>query len=458
MTPPVTPPRGDPADRRRRRTEGDVVPIDRPRRARRTTGAAAVTAGADRAGSERARRRRPALFDVDEPATAPVEAHADVPAAVPTDVHAEVPVEVRVEEPAAADDLFASLREPEPDRAWASVPLPPVPLPSVPPPSVPLPSVESTAPGAATSGGALQALVESLVEALVAEAERAGVEDVDRRVAEALAWVRRRLEGDYEVDDFGFDRELTAALLPLLRPLYRSWFRVEVRGIENIPSTGGALIVANHSGAIALDAVMTQLAIHDEHPAHRDLRLLGADLVFTLPVVSELARKTGATLAATADAERLLAAGELVGVWPEGFKGIGKPFSERYKLQRFGRGGFVAAALKAQVPIVPCAIVGAEETYPILGDLTGLARMLGLPFLPITPTFPWLGPLGLLPLPSKWLIEFGEPMGPQAQAGETSGPADADDPMLVFDLTDQVRETIQQTLYTLLLQRRSVFY
>jgi 1-acyl-sn-glycerol-3-phosphate acyltransferase len=143
----------------------------------------------------------------------------------------------------------------------------------------------------------------------------------------------------------------------------------------------------------------------------------------------------------------------VVGVWPEGFKGIGKPFSERYKLQRFGRGGFVSAALRTRTPIVPCAIVGAEETYPVLGNLPTLARLLGLPYLPITPTFPLLGALGLVPLPSKWLIEFGAPV-----ATDELGLGAADDPMLVFDLTDQIRQTIQQTLYSLLVQRRSVFF
>ena len=140
-------------------------------------------------------------------------------------------------------------------------------------------------------------------------------------------------------------------------------------------------------------------------------------------------------------------------MWPEGFKGTGKPFSERYKLQRFGRGGFVSAALRTRTPIVPCAIVGAEETYPIIGNVPTLARLLGLPYVPITPTWPWLGPLGMLPLPSKWLIEFGTPV-PTDELGTGS----AEDPMLVFDLTDRVRQTIQQTLYALLVQRRSVFF
>ncbi|HVQ89247.1 MAG TPA: lysophospholipid acyltransferase family protein [Actinomycetes bacterium] len=276
----------------------------------------------------------------------------------------------------------------------------------------------------------------------------------DRRLAGALAFMRKRVEGEYEVDDFGFDAELTSeVLVPMLRPLYEKWFRVEVHGIENVPSEGGALIVANHSGTVALDGLMTQVALADHHPAERHLRMLGADLVFSFPVVGQLARRAGHTLACNPDAERLMESGEIVGVWPEGFKGIGKPYSERYKLQRFGRGGFVSAALRTKVPIIPVAIVGAEEIYPILGDAKLLARLLGLPYFPLTPTFPWLGPFGMVPLPSKWHIEFGEPI-------ETDAFPDgaADDPMLMFNLTDQVRETIQHALYKLLMQRRSVFF
>lgn len=275
----------------------------------------------------------------------------------------------------------------------------------------------------------------------------------DDRVAGALSFLRRRVTGEYEVDEFGFDPELQDRLLMApFRPLYEKWFRVETRGLENVPDTGGALVVANHSGTVPLDSVMAQLALLDHHPARRRLRMLGADLVFHTPFVGELARKSGSTLACAPDAKRLLEEGELVGVWPEGFKGIGKPFGERYKLQRFGRGGFVAAALEARVPIIPTAIVGAEEIYPMLGDARTLARLLGLPYLPLTPTFPWLGPLGMVPLPSKWIIMFGDPI-PTDEFPEGS----ADDPMLVFNLTDQVRETIQQQLYRLLVQRRSVF-
>jgi 1-acyl-sn-glycerol-3-phosphate acyltransferase len=274
--------------------------------------------------------------------------------------------------------------------------------------------------------------------------------------AEVEGWmdfVRRRLSGAYRVDDFGFDPELTdKVLLALVRPLYNSWFRVETTGLENVPSDSGALIVANHSGVIALDSVMAQVALHDEHPAHRHLRMLGANLVFQTPFVGEVARKAGHTLACHPDAERLLAAGELVGVWPEGFKGVGKPFSQRYKLQRFGRGGFVAAALRTGAPIIPTAIVGAEEIYPMIGNAKTVARILGLPYFPVTPTFPWLGPLGMVPLPSKWLIHFGDPI-PTDHFPEGA----ADDPMVVFNLTDQVREQIQQSLYRLLVRRPSAF-
>jgi 1-acyl-sn-glycerol-3-phosphate acyltransferase len=275
-----------------------------------------------------------------------------------------------------------------------------------------------------------------------------------RQLAIAVDFWRRRLTGEYEVDDFGFDPDLTEnVLVPLLRPVYHTWFRTEVIGIHNLPREGGALLVANHAGGLwAIDGAMTAIAVHVTHPDHRYLRMLGADLVFTTPVLGPLARKTGATLACNADAQRLLNEGELVGVWPEGFKGIGKPFSERYKLQRFGRGGFVSAALRTGVPIIPVSVVGSEEVYPVLGNAKTLARLLNLPYFPLTPTFPWLGPLGLLPLPVKWYIEFGEPI-PTADYGAQG----SDDPMLVFELTDRVREIIQSTLYRLLTQRRSVW-
>ncbi|GAA8852395.1 lysophospholipid acyltransferase family protein [Helicobacter pylori] len=323
----------------------------------------------------------------------------------------------------------------------------------------------TSTPGTPESGQALVPGLAELLSVLLSAGQMtsrtlgqaagaAAGEDWERRFAETLHFLQRRVKGDYAVDDFGFDRDFTThTVFPVLRLLKDKWFRVEVRGIENIPADSGALLVSNHSGTVAIDSVITQLAIHDAHPQQRFLRMLGADLVFQLPVVGDVARKTGATLATNADAERLLRGGELVGVWPEGFKGVGKPFRERYKLQRFGRGGFVSAAIRSEVPIIPCSVVGAEEVYPMIGNMKTVARLLGAPYAPITPFFPLLGPLGLIPLPSKWIIEFGEPVDTASL-----GPAAAEDPMLVFELTDQVRETIQQTLYSVLVTRRSVFF
>jgi 1-acyl-sn-glycerol-3-phosphate acyltransferase len=260
--------------------------------------------------------------------------------------------------------------------------------------------------------------------------------ELAHKVSAVAEFLRLRLTGDYSVDEFGFDPHFNDAIVrPLLRFFFRSWFRVEVSGIENLPETGAALVVANHAGVLPFE------------------RLLAADMVFDLPMIGEAARKAGHTMACTADAHRLLASGELTAVFPEGYKGLGKRFKDRYKLQRFGRGGFVAAALRTKAPIVPCSIVGSEEIYPMLADVRLLARLFGLPYFPITPLFPLAGPAGLVPLPSKWHIAFGEPIPTEHYAA-----ADADDPMVTFELTDQVRETIQQTLYQLLAGRRNMFF
>ena len=265
-------------------------------------------------------------------------------------------------------------------------------------------------------------------------------------------FARTRLSGDYAIDEFGFDPQLTTELfLPVMRWLAQSWFRVEVRGAENVPSTGSALLVSNHAGTMPLDGMILHSVVYDEVGRH--VRMLGADLVFKTPYVNDFARKTGTTLACQEDAERLLAREQLVAVYPEGFKGLGKLYKDRYKLQRFGRGGFVSAAVRAQVPIVPVSVVGSEEIYPLLSTAPVLARAMGVPYFPVTPTFPWFGVLGMIPLPSKWIIEFGE-----AITTDELPPGSADDPMVVFNVTDQVRETIQQTLYSLLMQRRSAFF
>jgi 1-acyl-sn-glycerol-3-phosphate acyltransferase len=277
--------------------------------------------------------------------------------------------------------------------------------------------------------------------------------DLARRISAVADFMRRRFTGDYDVDEFGFDPHFNDALvMPVLRTFFTSWFRVEVTGVENLPETGAALVVANHAGVLPFDGLMASVAVHDKHPAQRTLRLLAADMVFDSPLMGQAARKAGHTMACIADAHRLLSKGELTAVFPEGYKGLGKRFRDRYKLQRFGRGGFVSAALRTKAPIIPCSIVGSEEIYPMIGDVRLLARLFGLPYFPITPLFPLAGPLGMIPLPSKWYIEFGEPIS--TADFDDSAP---EDPMVTFELTDQVRETIQQTLYRLLANRRSTF-
>jgi 1-acyl-sn-glycerol-3-phosphate acyltransferase len=280
--------------------------------------------------------------------------------------------------------------------------------------------------------------------------------DWRRRLTGVAGFARRRLTGDYEVDEFGFDPEFNAAvLMPAALALYRNWFRVQMRGLANVPGTGRALIVANHSGVLPLDAIMLQAGIYAEHPEHRNLRLLGADLVYTLPVLGSLARRSGHTRADPEQARQLLMADELVGVFPEGFKGIGKPFSERYRLQRFGRGGFARTAAAAGAPMIPCAIVGAEEIYPMIGNAEPVARALRLPYFPVTPLFPWLGPLGAVPLPSNWIIEFCEPVPTCALAPNAAADSARDE--LIADLADRVRDTIQARLDGLVAERGPAF-
>lgn len=270
----------------------------------------------------------------------------------------------------------------------------------------------------------------------------------------AESFIERRLSGDYPVDDFGYDAELAReVLLPLAKPLYENYFRVRTYGIERIPSTGPAILVGNHSGTIPLDAVMVQYAVANEHPQRRTVRNMAANLAFQMPFMGPLARKTGNAVAHDDDAQELLRRGEILGVFPEGYKGVGKGWRERYKLQRFGRGGFVELALRMRVPVIPVAIVGAEEAYPMIANAKWLAKLLGFPYFPITPTWPLLGPLGAIPLPSRWAIEFGEPIPMDDYPDDA-----ADDAMLVFDLSDRIRDTIQQMLYRNLSKRGGAFF
>ena len=266
------------------------------------------------------------------------------------------------------------------------------------------------------------------------------------------ASVRRRMAGDYELDDFGRDAAFLGVLMPLAQALYDSYWRVEVAGAEHIPDSGRGLLVANHSGVLPFDGAMLGLAVYNETPSNRLMRGLVDSWFPTLPFVSIFVQKIGGVQASPHNAELLLARDELVAVFPEGTKGVGKLYRDRYQLQRFGRGGFIRVALRTGAPIIPVAVVGAEEIYPVVARFQPAARLLGMPFFPITPLFPWTGPLGFVPLPSKWWIEFGEPIDV-----EQYGPRAAANPAIVARLTEEVRNTVQQMLLRRLAQRRSVF-
>ena len=210
--------------------------------------------------------------------------------------------------------------------------------------------------------------------------------------------------------------------------------------------------MANHAGILPWGGTMMALAIRREQPIPRYPRFLVLNWAFELPYVSLALRKVGGVSASPYNAVRLLEQDELVAVFPEGVKGTSKDFRDRYRLQRFGRGGFVEIALRTGAPIVPVAVVGSEEIYPKIGEAPALARLTGAPFVPITPTFPLLGPLGVVPLPSKWRIEFCDPIDTASY-----GPGAAEDRALVFELSERVRETIQQKVYDNLVERGSAF-
>jgi 1-acyl-sn-glycerol-3-phosphate acyltransferase len=264
---------------------------------------------------------------------------------------------------------------------------------------------------------------------------------------------RRRWTGEYETDEWGFDQEVLQAIIPFFNFLYKTYWRVETTGINNIPDEGRALLVSNHAGQIPWDGVMIGTAIYNEHPAQRLTRTLYAIWFPIMPFFSSLLVKLGQVLANEENGIRLLEQGQLVSVFPEGIKGVSKLFKERYRLARFGRGGFVQMALKTGSPMIPVSVVGAEETYISLAKSETLAKMMGLPFFPITTTFPWFGLLGFVPLPTKWYIDFGEPI-PTDQYGPTS----ANNLALVSQLTDQVRNIIQDMVLNRLTQRRSIFF
>lgn len=272
------------------------------------------------------------------------------------------------------------------------------------------------------------------------------------RVARLLAAAHFSWHSE-ETDEFGYDPKFTETLSPLLEFMYSVWWRVETTGIERVPGSGPTLVVANHSGVLPWDGPMINVALRHEHPARRHCRMLALDMFALLPVLAPLLARTGAIRANPENAIRLLDRGELVGVFPEGVKGVGKPFRNRYKLARFGRGGFVRIALKTGATIIPTAVVGSEEIHPNLAQANFLGRPFGLPYFPLTPTFPWLGLLGVIPLPTKWSIDFGEPLDLSRYPREA-----ADDPILVNRLSEQVRKQIQTIIDGRLARRRSIWF
>jgi len=316
---------------------------------------------------------------------------------------------------------------------------PPPPSPPVAPPAAAFDFVAALR-GAIAHGADLPAALEGAAGALPDS-----VRDVLERAA-------RRLRGEYSQDEWGFDEEFVEIVYPLFELMYERWWRVTAAGVQHVPAHDRALLVANHAGVVPWDATMMSVAILRNHPLPRHPRFMVLDWGFRLPWVSAFLRRVGGVVASPYNAMRLLEQGHLVMVFPEGSKGAGKAFSDRYRLQRFGRGGYVELALRTGSPIIPVAVVGSEEIYPKLGESRLLARLTGAPYFPLTPTFPWLGLLGTVPLPSKWRIEFCEPIDLSEY-----GPEAADDRALVFELSEHVRETIQSAVYDNLLARGSAF-
>ena len=284
----------------------------------------------------------------------------------------------------------------------------------------------------------------------------AKVESPETPVSDFISrkWGRSALRSrSEEVDDFGLDPSFEQRVKPVVEFLYRSYFRTTAEGIDHIPAEGRCIVVANHSGALPLDGLMLRAALRIEHKQKRDLRWLAEDFVYYLPFAGVFMNRVGAVRACPENAERLLEKESIVGVFPEGVHGIKKLFQDRYRLQRFGRGGYIRLCLRMRAPIVPCAIIGAEESSPLLYRLEGLTELLGLPYFPITPTFPFLGPAGLLPAPTKWRMRFGEPINL-----DNYGPEAADDHVLVGRLSERVRSSIQAMLDSGLRERRSVWF
>lgn len=255
-----------------------------------------------------------------------------------------------------------------------------------------------------------------------------------------------------EVDEFGMDEVVLGRARRALDFLYDQYWRVSLAGVENLPATAPCLLVANHSGLLPYDGLMLAHGIERSHPSGERPRFFVADWLITLPFVQPYLARLGGVRACRENAERLIESKRIVIAFPEGVKGAAKVFRERYRLKRLGRGGVLRLAIESGVPLVPVGIVGAEEAHPILFKWTTPARAVGLPFLPVTPTFPLLGPLGLLPLPTKWVIRIGEPLSLAHLSPDSSA-----DELLISRLTEDLRAQIQGLVDIGLAERESVW-
>lgn len=276
----------------------------------------------------------------------------------------------------------------------------------------------------------------------------------------ALPFVRgaleqlHRLQQDHSrTDGFGRDERLMEFLRPLFQFLFYHYFRVDVVGAEHIPKRGNGLIVSNHSGTLPYDGAMIHLAVFNHLSTSRPVYFLVDDFISRIPLLAQFIQRIGGQPASPENALRLLEAGKLVAVFPEGVRGVGKLYEERYRLQRFGRGGFVRLAMRAKTSIIPTAVIGAEEIHPLLWKSEALAAPFGLPYIPVTPTFPFLGPLGLVPLPSKWKIIFGKPISLKKVPRQPDA-----DPVFVEERAAEIRIIIQTMIDKELRKRKSIWY
>ena len=272
--------------------------------------------------------------------------------------------------------------------------------------------------------------------------------------AESLKQYLPGVEPDRRLDDWGRSERIEAFLDDTVGEFfYRYWFRAEVEGIENVPSAGGALLVSNHAGALPPDAAMLTKAVREEHPHPRPVYVTVEHFFKGYPGFSALLPKLGCVAAHPANVHRLLHDEEqLVLVFPEGRKGTAKLYKDRYRLRRFGRGGFVEAAMRARVPIVPACVVGAEEAAPVFAQVGLMKRLTGLLYFPLTPTFPHLGLLGMLGyLPAKFKLRFLDPI--EFGAGDSH-----EDKALVQTIANEIRAGIQENLWDMLATRKSVWF